>query len=77
VTRGVAALALALLGCSGATPPATCTPEAHEALVTLYGQMAGEIINAGACDKYDRVEQCPAYMALETHFLSARKGICP
>jgi len=39
--------------------------------------MAGEIINAGACDKYDRVEQCPAYMALETHFLSARKGICP
>lgn len=76
MTRGVAALALALLGCSGATPPATCTPEAREALLTLYGQMGGEVINSGACDKYE-LEDCPAYRALEAHFLAARKGICP
>lgn len=77
MTRGLVALALALLGCSGATPPATCTQEARDALIAVYEEASGAVINAGACDKYDRVEQCPAYMALETHFLSARKGICP
>lgn len=71
------ALALLVLGCSGATPPATCTPEAREALLRLYEEMGSEVINSGACDKYDRIEDCPAYLALEAHYLAARKGICP
>ena len=79
LTRVLALLvpAAGLLVACASTPPKTCTPEAREALLTLYGQMGGEIINSGACDKYDRVEQCPAYIALEAHFIAARKGICP
>ena len=71
------AAALVVLGCSGATPPATCTPEAREALIALYEDASGRVISSGACDAHQRVEECPAYMVLETHYLAARKGICP
>lgn len=55
----------------------TCTPEARDALTTFYAAMATEVINAGACDRFARVEDCPSYVALEAQFLAARKGICP
>lgn len=70
------AAALVVLGCAGDRPK-TCTPEAREALTTFYAAMASEVINAGACDKFERVEDCPSYVALEVQFLAARKGICP
>ena len=72
----VAAAAVVLVACAGQAP-STCTPEARDALGTFYARVAGEVIESGACDKYARVEDCPAYMAIEAHYLAARKGICP
>lgn len=69
-------LALVLVACAG-DPPRSCTPEARSALVKLYEEMGSEVINAGACDKYTKVEDCPSLRALEVHYLAARKGICP
>lgn len=76
MTRALASLALVALACSG-TPSKTCTPEARDALGVFYAAMASEVINAGACDKFERVEDCPSYVALEVQYLAARKGICP
>lgn len=72
----VVAAALVLVACAGQAQ-STCTPEARDALGTFYARVAGEVIEAGACDKYADVAQCPAYLAVETHYLAARKGICP
>lgn len=74
--HALVSLALLFLGCAG-TPPQTCTPEARDALIAVYEEASGAVIDRGACDKYDRIEDCPAYLALEAHYLAARKGICP
>lgn len=69
-------LALLVASCGG--PKTTCTPEARAALLELYSLAASEVISSGACDRAPggRVDQCPAYLAVETQMAVAQKGMC-
>ena len=70
-------VAAIMLACSSCSPrPPSCTPEARANLFALYARAADGVIADGACDKYAKVEQCPAYMALETHFAAAAAALC-
>lgn len=64
-------LAVALSACAGAQPAPKCTQASLDAMRELYEQAASQVINSGACDKVQRVDQCPAYMAVEAHFAAA------
>jgi len=68
------ALLLALSACSPKKPP--CTEESLNALRALYTHAAKDVISSGACDKYEKVESCPAYRTVELHFEIAGKAIC-
>lgn len=67
-------LVILLSGCSPQKP--SCTPESRDALRGLYEHAAGEVISSGACDQMQRVEDCPAYMAVEAQFTIAEKALC-
>jgi len=65
---------LLLTACSPQRPP--CTEESLNALRALYTHAAKDVINSGACDKYEKVELCPAYRTIELHFEIAGKAMC-
>lgn len=67
----VCALLLVASGC-GPTRPA-CSPESKTAIKELYSIAVAEVIGSGACDKVQRVENCSAYVVLETHYVAALK----
>lgn len=66
-------VALALLCLSCGSAPAPCSPEA---LAVVYEEVAGNVIDAGLCDKYAKVEDCPAYALLEAEFTLAAEASC-
>lgn len=72
--KRLAILGVFVVACSAAKPP--CTPTARDALLELYKAAANDVINSGACDGAQQIEQCPAYIALETHFTLAEKAMC-
>lgn len=53
-----------------------CTQEELHALRGLYDKAAAQVIFGGACDRFQRVEQCPAYMAVELDFKLTAKALC-
>lgn len=71
--RGIL-VAVLLLGCQPTKPP--CTAESRDALVAIYQEAGNKIIDSGACDKYVRVEDCPAYLVLEQHFVAVETALC-
>jgi hypothetical protein len=68
-------LALLATGCGGSPPPA-CTPEARQAALSLEQAAAAQVIASGACDHYQRIEQCPDYALVEAHLYAVQKAMC-
>ena len=56
----------------------TCTPDQRTALLEMYELAVDHVIESGACDAYKgkRVEDCPAYAALEANFTAAELAMC-
>jgi hypothetical protein len=69
-------LILFLASCGPRKEP--CTQDQRDALITMYSAAADHIIESGACDAYKgkRVEECPAYAAMEAHFTAAEMAMC-
>lgn len=73
--------ALAVLGlmaassCSHPSKP-PCSEASVTALRLLYERAASEVIGSGACDKVQRIQDCEAYMLVETQFAIASKAMC-
>jgi hypothetical protein len=67
-------LTMFLLSCSPSKP--ACTPEARDTLLAAYNAAVDKVIDAGACDKYAKVDACPAYMAVEAQYSIARGVLC-
>lgn len=42
----------------------------------LYERAAAQLIDSGACDAYQAVEDCPGYRALEEHYALATEAMC-
>lgn len=68
-------LILALTSCAGSQKP-PCTEASVSALRALYTKAASDVISRGECDKYTRVEFCPAYALIEKHFELVSKELC-
>ena len=64
-----------LCQCGGATPQ-PCNQTALSALRELHAQAAKDVIQAGRCDAYEKIENCPAYMLVEKHFVTTSEALC-
>lgn len=68
---------LHIAGCSSSTSGApACTQAQRDALIALYDQAGAKVIDSGQCDKYTKVEDCPAYRVIEEHFAIAETAMC-
>lgn len=67
---------LALCACSS-TPPAA-SPKQCALIEAQFASTRDLIIDEGACDRFDQIESCPAYMTLEQLYVAAiEAGRCP
>lgn len=76
MSRAVLILGLVAVGCAGRTQPPPCTGTELRALRSLYERAARQVIDSGACDEVQRVENCAEYMVVEVNFRLAAKGMC-
>lgn len=72
----VAAIILACSGCSSAQKPDPCTPQARAALLALYDKASAQVIDTGACDDVERIEDCREYAAVESDFAMTEAALC-
>ncbi len=69
-------LVLLLVACSPSRPAAS--PEQCRLIEVQFAQTRDALIDNGACDKFEHVTDCPAYMAVEQLYISAVEGAaCP
>ncbi len=65
-------LCLLLLACSPAKPAAS--PEQCKLIEAQFATARDAAIDGGACDRVERIESCPAYMAIEQLYVVALEG---